>query len=213
MTKPPFHHEAHQHLSKADKTMASLIKKVGHCSLRPQKARTLFESLVIAVANQQLSGKAAATILGRFKALFPGKRFPEPADVLQIDPLLIRGAGMSNAKVAAIRDIAAKSIDGTVPAPRAIARLADVEIIERLTSIRGVGLWTVEMLLIFKLGRPDVLPATDLGVRKGFAQTFGHVELPPPKELLAYGERWRPFRSVAAWYLWRSLDLENGGQM
>jgi DNA-3-methyladenine glycosylase II len=163
MPKPAYHHEAHQHLSKADQTMASLIKKVGHCSLRPQKARTLFESLVIAVANQQLSGKAAATILGRFKALFPGKRFPEPADVL--------------------------------------------------TSIRGVGLWTVEMLLIFKLGRPDVLPATDLGVRKGFAQTFGHAELPPPKDLLAYGERWRPFRSVAAWYLWRSLDLENGGEM
>ena len=119
----------------------------------------------------------------------------------------LRGAGLSRAKVAAIKDIAAKTVEGVVPGSRAIAKMSDAEIVERLTTLRGVGPWTVEMLLIFTLGRTDVLPATDYGVRKGFAVTYGWKELPTPKELLAYGERWRPHRTTAAWYLWRALEL------
>jgi DNA-3-methyladenine glycosylase II len=118
----------------------------------------------------------------------------------------LRGAGLSRAKTAAVKDIAAKTLEGVVPTGRAIARLSDEEIVERLTAVRGVGPWTVEMLLIFTLGRQDVLPATDFGVRKGFAVTYGLKELPAPKDLLAHGEKWRPHRTTAAWYLWRSLD-------
>ena len=119
----------------------------------------------------------------------------------------LRAAGLSRAKLAAIKDLSEKSLTGVVPTSRAIATMPDEEIVERLTVIRGVGRWTVEMLLIFKLGRPDVLPATDYGVRQGFARAYGRVELPTPKELEAHGERWRPYRTVAAWYLWRSLEL------
>ena len=201
------HHEAVQHLTRADRKLARIIQQVGDCTLRPARDRTLFHSLVVAVANQQLSGKAAATILGRFKAMFPGKRFPTPAQVLELPEEKLRTAGFSRAKSAAIRDIAAKALDGTIPSPRALARLKDEEIIERLISIRGVGQWTVEMLLIFKLGRADVFPVTDLGIRKGFARLHGHDELLPPKELMTHGESWRPYRSIASWYLWRSLDL------
>ena len=119
----------------------------------------------------------------------------------------LRGAGLSRAKAASVKDIAAKTLDGTVPATRAMAKMSDAEIIERLTSIRGVGQWTVEMLLLFKLGRPDVLPVHDYGVRKGFGVAYRRVELPKPLELLEHGERWRPFRSVASWYMWRALEL------
>jgi 3-methyladenine DNA glycosylase/8-oxoguanine DNA glycosylase len=162
---------------------------------------------VQAVIHQQLSGIAAGTILKRVLALYPGKRFPSPEDLLATPDERLRTAGLSRAKTAALKDIAAKTIDGLVPGPRAIARMADAEILERLTSVRGVGPWTVEMLLMFTLGRLDILPVTDYGVRKGFALTYGWRELPSPKELLAYGERWRPHRSTAAWYLWRALEL------
>lgn len=202
------HHEAIQHLSRADRQLARIIKQVGDCKLRPARDRSLFHTLVNAVANQQLSGKAAQTILGRFQAMFPGKKFPTPEQVLAAPGEKLRECGFSRAKVAAIRDIAAKAIDGTIPSPRALARLKDEEIIERLTSIRGVGQWTVEMLLIFKLGRSDVFPVTDLGIRKGFALVYGHEELLPPKKLMELGEHWRPYRSIASWYLWRSLDVK-----
>jgi len=199
--------EAVQHLCRADKTLARLIKKVGPCDLKPRSRRTPFESLVRSVAYQQLNGTAAETILKRFVALFPGKRFPAPRDVSATPDERLRSAGLSRAKVAAIKDIAAKTIAGVVPSSRAIAGMSEAEIVERLTAIRGVGPWTVEMLLIFTLGRPDVLPATDYGVRKGFALTYGWRDLPAPKELLAHGEKWRPHRSTASWYLWRSLEL------
>jgi len=123
----------------------------------------------------------------------------------------LRGAGLSRAKVAAIRDIAAKTLEGVVPTAQGIRALEDAKIIERLTAVRGVGPWTVEMLLIFTLGRPDVLPVSDYGVRKGFAKAYRREELPNPRELLAWGERWRPYRSTAAWYLWRVLDLNTDG--
>jgi DNA-3-methyladenine glycosylase II len=150
---------------------------------------------------------AARTILKRFLKLYPGKRFPAPADVLVTPDEQMRAAGLSRAKTAAIKDIAAKTVEGIVPGLRVITKLSNEEIIERLTTVRGVGPWTVEMLLMFTLGRLDVLPSTDYGVRKGFAVTFGWKDLPTPKELLEYGERWRPHRSTAAWYLWRALEL------
>jgi DNA-3-methyladenine glycosylase II len=192
-------------LSRADKTLAQLIKKVGPCTLKPKK-RSPFESLVRSVAYQQLNGTAAATILGRVRALYPGQRFPRPDQILATPDETLRGAGLSRAKVAAIKDIAAKTIDGLVPNGRTISNMTEDEIVERLTAVRGVGPWTVEMLLIFTLGRTDVLPVTDYGVRKGFALTYGWKELPTPKELLQYGERWRPHRTTAAWYFWRALD-------
>jgi DNA-3-methyladenine glycosylase II len=198
--------EAIAHLSRADRVLGRLIARVGACGLKAERQRSPFESLVHAVAHQQLNGTAANTILGRVKALHPGRRFPRPEDLLATPDADLRGAGLSRAKILAVKDIAARTLDGTVPTSRAIARLDNETILSRLTAIRGVGPWTVEMLLIFKLGRPDVLPATDFGVRKGFALTYELEELPTPAELLRHGESWRPYRSFAAWYLWRALD-------
>lgn len=198
--------EATDHLSAADETLARLIRRVGPCRLAKDQWRNPFQALVEAVAHQQLTGKAAQTILGRVKALVPERRFPRPEDLIALPEERLRGAGLSRAKVAAVKDIAAKTRDGVVPTARRMAGMEDAEIIERLTTIRGVGQWTVEMLLIFKLGRLDVLPVDDFGVRKGFAIAYRSGEMPAPKELLAHGERWRPFRSVASWYLWRAAD-------
>ncbi|HEV7402066.1 MAG TPA: DNA-3-methyladenine glycosylase [Chthoniobacteraceae bacterium] len=195
-----------KHLAKADPVLGRVIKSVGPCTLTIESARSPFESLVRAVSHQQLHGKAAESILNRFIACFPGRKFPRPADLATVPDEAMRSAGFSRAKVAAIRDIAAKTIEGIVPGPRAIKEMPDEEIIERLTMVRGVGRWTVEMLLIFQLGRPDVLPADDFGVRNGFRRAYGLPELPKPKELLAHGERWAPYRTTAAWYLWRAAD-------
>ncbi len=200
------HEAAIEHLTKADKVLARLIRKVGPCGLKARKRCSPFQALVQSVAHQQLNGTAANTILGRVMALYPRRKFPTPDDVLATPDEKLRGAGLSRAKVASIKDIAAKTVEGVVPPARTIAKMPDAEILERLTTIRGVGPWTVEMLLIFKLGRLDVLPATDFGVRKGFALIFMRDELPKPAELLEYGERWRPYRSIASWYLWRSLE-------
>jgi|SRR5581483_3168669 3-methyladenine DNA glycosylase/8-oxoguanine DNA glycosylase len=201
-------HEATAHLSRADKILGRLIKKVGPCGWKPDRRCSPFETLVNSVAHQQLNGTAAKTILGRFRALYPGKRFPSPEDLLATPDERLRGAGLSRAKVASIKDIAAKTISGVVPTSRAIARMEEEAILSQLTTIRGVGPWTVHMLLIFKLGRPDVLPLTDYGVRKGFALTYRLKELPTPTELLEHAEKWRPYRSFAAWYMWRALELE-----
>lgn len=201
------HETAIEFLSRVDKKLARVIAEAGPCRLRPRRKQSPFEALVEAVANQQLSGKAAETILGRVRALFPERDFPRPEDLIEIPDEKLRSAGLSRAKVAAVKDIAAKTLNGLVPTPRQMAYLKDAEIIERLTEIRGVGQWTVEMLLIFKLGRPDVLPVDDYGVRKGFAITYGKRDLPKAAELLEYGERWRPYRSVASWYLWRAIEL------
>ncbi|HSU54257.1 MAG TPA: DNA-3-methyladenine glycosylase [Candidatus Dormibacteraeota bacterium] len=199
--------EALEHLSRADKTLARLIRSVGPCTIKLRKRSSPYQSLVRAVVYQQLNGTAAETILGRVKALFPGRRFPTPEDILKMPDEKLRGAGLSRAKTAAIKDIAAKTISGVVPISREIVKFTDAEIVERLTALRGVGPWTVEMLLIFTLGRTDVLPVTDYGIRKGFALTYRWKELPTPKELLEFGERWRPHRSTAAWYFWRALDI------
>ena len=191
---------------RADKTLARIIKQAGPCELKPRRGVQPWQALVRSVAYQQLNGRAAETIFNRFLALFPKTKFPTPQKIVDASDEKIRSAGLSRAKTAAIKDIAAKTLMGVVPDRRAIAKLSDAEIIERLTTIRGVGPWTV-MLLMFTLGRPDVLPVTDYGVRSGFARIHGLKELPSPKELLAYGERWRPHRSAAAWYLWRAADL------
>jgi len=199
--------EALQHLTKTDKVLGRLIRRVGPCRLKPKRRRSPFEALVQSVAYQQLNGTAAATILGRVKALYPHRRFPTPQDLLNTPDEQLRAAGLSRAKIMAVKDIAAKTLNGVVPSLSAIAQMSEEEIVAQLVTIRGVGPWTVEMLLIFTLGRPDVLPTTDYGVRKGFALTYGWKELPRPKELLEFGEKWRPHRTTAAWYFWRALEL------
>jgi DNA-3-methyladenine glycosylase II len=195
-----------KHLSARDPVMRRLIREFGACGLEPETRRPPFQSLVQAVAHQQLNGTAANTILGRFKKLFPGRRFPRPEDLASVTDAQLRASGFSYAKIASIRDIAAKTLAGVVPASRHIVKLSDDEIVTRLTEVRGVGRWTVEMLLIFQLGRPDVLPADDFGVRSGFRHAYKKREMPTVKELLAFGERWRPHRTTAAWYLWRAAD-------
>ena len=197
---------AHKHLARRDPVMKWLIREHGKCDLEPETRRPPFQSLVMAVAHQQLNGTAANTILARFKKLFPGRRFPRAEDLASVTDKQLRACGFSFAKIASIRDIAAKTLDGVVPASRQIVKLSDDEIIERLTEVRGVGRWTVEMLLIFQLGRSDVLPADDFGVRNGFRHAYKKRDLPTVKELLAFGERWRPHRTTAAWYLWCAAD-------
>lgn len=186
--------------------MRRLIREVGPFTLTPQAKRSPFESLARAIAYQQLHEKAAESILRRFVALFPRGRFPRPDDLLAMDEHAIRGAGFSQAKVAALRDLAAKTLDGTVPTSVIARKLDDEAIIERLIAVRGIGRWTVEMLLIFQLGRPDVLPIDDFGLRNGFRIVYNRRSIPNPKEVLRYGERWRPYRTAAAWYLWRAAD-------
>jgi DNA-3-methyladenine glycosylase II len=197
---------AHRHLSERDPVMCRLIREHGKCSLEPETRRPPFQSLVQAVAHQQLNGTAANTILSRFKKLFPGRRFPKPEDLAKVTDVQIRACGFSFAKIKSIRDIAAKAFDGTIPSSRQIVNLSDDEIVARLTEVRGVGRWTVEMLLIFQLGRPDVLPADDFGVRTGFRLAYKKRGLPKPNELLAFGEKWKPHRTTAAWFLWCAAD-------
>lgn len=199
--------QAHTHLAKVDPVLRRFIREVGPCTIAPRKISP-YQALVRAVAHQQLNGTAAETILGRFTALVPGKRFPQPADVAGLSDETIRACGFSRAKLAAIRDIAAKAESGHVPPLRTLAKLSDDEIVERLVECRGVGRWTVEMFLMFTLARPDVLPVDDFGVRNGYRIAYGLDEMPKPKELLALGEHWRPYRTTASWYLWRAVDLD-----
>jgi len=200
------HNHAHQHLSASDPRMATLITRSRRYDIAPLVSIRPFDALAESIAYQQLSGRAAAAIWSRVRALYPkGKRL-DPQKILATPDDTFRAAGLSRAKIAALKDLAAKTIDGTVPSARALSRMSDDEIVARLITVRGIGRWTVEMLLLFDLGRPDVWPVHDYGVRKGFAKTFGRRKLPTPKELMKFGERWRPYRSVAAWYFWRALD-------
>jgi DNA-3-methyladenine glycosylase II len=185
--------------------MRRLIRRHGPCGLEVRRWSP-YEALSRAIAHQQLNGRAAQTILGRFVALFGDGRFPAPADVLAVHPATLRRVGFSRAKARSLKDIARHALAGTVPTRRASARLDDDAMVERLICIRGVGRWTVEMLLIFTLGRPDVLPVDDFGVREGYRRAYGLRTRPTPRALLALGEGWRPYRSVAAWYLWRAAN-------
>jgi len=186
--------------------MAALIERSTRYKIEATPSIQPFDALAESIAYQQLSGKAAATIFGRVRALYPGRKYLDPEKILATPDETFRAAGLSRNKIAALKDLAAKTIDGAVPAGRALIRMSDDEIITRLTTVRGIGRWTVEMLLLFDLGRPDVWPVDDYGVRKGFAKTFGKRKLPKPKQLMKLGEKWRPHRSIAAWYFWRALD-------
>ncbi len=201
------HEDAHQHIAATDSRIAALIARSPRYNIKPAPLIRLFDALAESIAYQQLSGKAAATIFGRVRALYPRRKYLDPNKILATPNESFRAAGLSRSKIAAVKDLASKTIDGTVPSARAIARMSDEEIILRLTEVRGIGRWTVEMLLLFDLGRPDVWPVDDYGVRKGFAKIFGRRKLPTPKQLMKLGEKWRPYRSVAAWYFWRALDV------
>ena len=193
----------------ADPAMAGLIDRVGPVKLCPRRLPP-FQSLTHAVIHQQLSGRAAGTILERFRALFGDDGFPAPEAVLKASPERLRSAGLSRPKASYVLGIAQKAVDGHIPTLDECDSMTDAEIVERLTSIKGVGRWTAEMLLIFNLGRPDVLPVHDLGVRKGFQYAYGKRKLPEPEQLARYGLRWSPHRTAAAWYLWRAADFLDG---
>jgi DNA-3-methyladenine glycosylase II len=201
------------HLSDADPVLGGLIRAVGPCLLQPELDCHPFQVLARAIAHQQLNGTAANTILSRLIASCGRGAFPTPQMVLAATVESLRGAGFSFAKVASLRDLAEKTIAELVPAAPALALLSDEEIIARLTQVRGVGRWTVEMMLMFRLGRPDVLPVDDYGVRAGFRAAYGLKKMPHPKALAIWGERWRPYRSTAAWYLWRAIELERAGRL
>ena len=193
---------AHDHLAASDPRFAALIDRIGPPDIREPRA-SAFEALARSIVFQQLAGAAASTIWKRFRALVPGALRPEA--VLALDEPALRGAGLSGAKAAAIHDLAAKALDGTL-ALRGLWRLPDDEVVERLVVVRGIGRWTAEMVLMFQLRRPDVWPVGDLGVRKGYQLVFELPQLPEPKELEVLGERFRPHRSSAAWYFWRAVD-------
>ena len=194
------------HLANTHPRFAALIAQTRTFDVVARPMMRPFDSLAESIVYQQLHGKAAATIFGRVRALYPRKKWLDPKQVLATPDKKLRACGLSTNKTAALKDLAAKTIDGTVPSARALTRMADEEIIERLTTVRGIGRWTVEMMLIFDLGRLDVWPVADYGVQKGFAKTFGRRKLPTKKQFEKIGNKWRPYRSVAAWYFWRALD-------
>ena len=214
-SKLPFDRaEAQRYLAARDRKLGALIERAGPFTMKLDPAPSPFESLLESILYQQLHGKAAATIHGRVREYFRGD--PTPELMLDTPDERLRAAGVSGNKIKAFKDLAAKTLDGTVPSHAAIKKLTDAEIIERLTAVRGIGAWTVEMLLMFRLGRPDVFPVTDYGVRKGFALTFMKVpksralaaaDLPKADLMLRRARKWSPFRSVASWYLWRACDL------
>lgn len=195
-------------LSQADPKLDRLINRRGPFELSLHRTGDIFPSLIRSIIYQQLHGKAAAKIHARVLALIGDS--PTPATVAEISDTALRQAGLSGAKLAAIRDLAAKSDSGLVPTIAQARRLTDDQLIERLTAIRGIGPWTVHMLLIFRLGRPDIMPTGDFAIRLAFSNEFNSGEPITPSALLAYAERWRPWRSIASWYLWRSLDPAGG---
>jgi DNA-3-methyladenine glycosylase II len=201
------------HLTRADPVLGGLIRAVGPCVFEADVDCHPFQALAQAIAHQQLNGTAAKTILGRLIESCGGGMFPTPEQLLAAPVDSLRAAGFSFAKAAALRDLAEKTLADVVPDAATLLQLPDEEIITRLTQVRGIGRWTVEMLLIFRLARPDVLPVDDFGVRNGFRLAYGLSRMPQPKALAAWGERWKPYRSTAAWYLWRALELERAGTL
>ncbi len=203
----PFDHKAAiEHLSRVDRRLGQFIAKVPEFQLNLRDAETPYESLLQAIVYQSIAGKAAKVIFDRVRALGSDGCCPTPEEILRVKFRALRKAGLSKAKIAAVRDLAAKTIEGIVPTMEDAHKMSDQELIDRLVSVRGIGAWTVEMFLIFRLGRPDVLPIHDYGVQKGFALTYRKRAIPKPRELAAFGERWRPYRTVASWYMWRAVD-------
>lgn len=208
-TKPPSYDlaAAVDHLKGAHPRMAGLIDHVGPCALETH-ALPPYEALIQSIVYQQLNGRAAATILGRVLAIYAPKPFPSPEDVLATDDAKLRAAGLSRGKTLAVKSLAQHALEGVVPTRAQAVRLSNEELIERLTKVRGIGRWTVEMYLIFGLSRQDVWPVLDFGVRKGLALTFGKRVMPNPKQAAPYSRRFSPYSSVAAWYFWRACEVE-----
>jgi DNA-3-methyladenine glycosylase II len=203
-------------LAKVDPNLANLIRAAGKCAMEIGATHTPFHALARAIAHQQLNGTAAESIFGRFVALYPvsgAEALLEAELVLETPDEKLRAVGLSFAKIASIKDLARKTLEGVVPPYEILHTLADDEIIERLTQVRGIGRWTVEMLLMFRLGRSDILPIDDFGVRNGFRLAYGLRGMPTTRALAEYGARWAPYRSVAAWYLWRAVDLHKAGKL
>jgi DNA-3-methyladenine glycosylase II len=200
-------------LAAKDPQLAPLIKEAEEFRIETDGTESPYEVLLESIAYQSISGKAAATIFARVRALGSNGRPPSPEEMLKLRKPVLRKAGLSGAKIEAMKDLARKTLSGVVPSHDQAERLSDEELVERLTSVRGIGAWTVEMFLIFRLGRPDVLPIHDLGVRKGWSITYGKKHMPKPKELLAFGERWRPYRTVASWYMWRACQRAGNAAM
>jgi DNA-3-methyladenine glycosylase II len=207
-----------QQLAATDAKLGALIEHVGPFKLRVKSTHSPFEALLEAILYQQLHANAARAILGRLLSLF-GDIHPAPEQLLAVPDEMLRAAGLSQGKLLSLRDLAAKTLDGTVPPLATIRRLSDMEIVERLSRVRGIGTWTAEMLLMFRLGRPDVFPGSDYGIRKGYLVTFGKVKagkpitidmLPKPEQMERRAARWKPWRSVASWYLWRAAELPPG---
>jgi DNA-3-methyladenine glycosylase II len=208
MAAAPKLSEGERVLARRDPVMKRLIKQAGPSVIGSRRSRSSFESLVRAIVFQQLAGKAATAIYGRVVVLFPGGRVT-PENVMAVSDVKLRSAGLSAAKVASIRDFATKALDGSVPL-RTLGRLQDEEIIERLVAVRGIGRWTAEMFLLFQLGRPDVWPVGDLGVRNGYRIAYELPEMPTAKELGPLGDRYKPYRSYAAWYCWQAVHIARG---
>ena len=198
--------EAVRHLSERDEQLRALIEELLPFKIEYEETESPYEILMESIVYQSISGKAAATIFGRIKALGSDGRAPTPEQMLKLPAPKLRKAGLSAAKVPAMKDLARKTMEGIVPTLEEAQALSDEELVERLVSVRGIGAWTVEMFLIFRLGRPDVLPIHDLGVKKGWSVAYGKKHMPKPQELLKFGERWRPYRTVASWYMWRAFE-------
>jgi DNA-3-methyladenine glycosylase II len=210
MTTYPFDAtEGVTYLSGVDPAMAALIHAVGPFEARLRPALNPFEALSESIAYQQLSGKAAATIYGRYRQLLADPDNPDPEQVLALSDEAMRSAGLSRAKTAAIKDLATRTLEGTIPKADDLPALSDDDIIARFTVVRGIGPWSVKMYLMFRMGRPDVLPHTDLGIRKGIQRLDGGSELPAPRQVIERAMPWRPYRTLASWYLWRSLELDD----
>ena len=208
---PPRHAQAIAHLRAADPVLGKWIAQAGPCSLTRERAGTHFAAVARSIIYQQLSGSAAATIHGRFAALVGGDaQAPDPHSVLALHEDALRGCGLSTAKQRAIRDLATHVVDGRLPLD-ALDTMADEAVIDALVPVRGIGPWTAQMFLMFRLGRPDVLPVLDLGVRKGAQRIYRTRTLPDAARLTRLARNWRPWASVASWYCWRVLDLEDAG--
>jgi DNA-3-methyladenine glycosylase II len=197
---------ATEYLRRADPVLAGVIDRVGDFALELHGSRSLFEALLRSIIYQQLHGRAAATIHGRVLGVLGDRGGLTPATLAAASDEELRRAGLSRAKLAALRDLAARCLDGTVPSLAAARRMTEEALEERLTQVRGIGPWTVQMLLIFDLGRPDVMPTGDFAIRQAFARLFRRRGEASPAAILRHARRWQPYRSVASWYLWRSLD-------
>jgi len=197
---------ATRHLAATHPNLARVIEQCTPFQLDEALAESPYDALLEAIAYQSISGKAATTIFARVKALSAAGGIPAPQEMLKLRTQALRKAGLSGAKVLAMKDLAQKTLDGIVPTMAEAEKLSDEELVKRLISVRGIGAWTVEMFLIFRLGRPDVLPIHDLGVQKGWSVTYNKKHKPKPKELLKFGEQWRPYRTVASWYMWRAFE-------